>query len=66
MVNLYKTLVRPQLFYFISALSPHYAKDKELFEKVQRRFTKMFTKLKSKDYYERLIHLKLWMERSNS
>ena len=60
MVCLYKTLVRPHLEYCISAWSPHYAKDKELLEEVQRRFTRMFTKLKGKDYYERLRYLNLW------
>ena len=39
LVNLYKTIVRPHLEYCMSAWSPHYAKDKELLEKVQRRFT---------------------------
>jgi len=38
----------------ISAWSPHYAKDEELLEKMQRRFTRMFTELKGKDYIERL------------
>jgi len=36
MLSLYKTLVRPH----ISAWNPHYKKDKELTEKVRRRFTK--------------------------
>jgi len=31
----YKTSVRLRLEYYISAWSPHYAKDKELLEKVQ-------------------------------
>ena len=60
LVSLYKTLVRPHLEYCMSAWSPHYAKDKELLEKVQRRFTRMFTELKDKDYHERLRHLNLW------
>jgi len=55
--NIYKTLVRPHLEYCISAWSAHYAKDKELLEKMQRRFTIMFTELKGKDYYDRLRSL---------
>jgi len=41
MLSLYKTLIRPHVEYCISAWNPHYEKDKELIEKVQRRFTKM-------------------------
>ena len=41
MMSLYKTLVRPHVEYCISAWNPHYIKDKELLEKVQRTFTKM-------------------------
>ena len=41
MLNLYKTLVRPHVEHCVSAWSPHYKKDKELLEKVQRRFTQM-------------------------
>ena len=41
MLSLYKSLVRPHIEYCISAWNPHYKKDKELIEKVQRRFTKM-------------------------
>jgi len=43
MVSLFKTLVRPRVEYCVSAWSPYYKKDKELLEKVQRRFTKMLT-----------------------
>ena len=38
MLSLYKSLVRPHVEYCISAWNPHYKKDKELIEKVQRRF----------------------------
>ena len=58
MLNLYKTLVRPHLEYCISAWSPHYQKDKKLLEKVQHRFTRMITSLKSLQYtirYEMLF-----------
>ena len=45
MLNLYKTLVHPDLEYCISAWSPHYQKNKKLLEKVQHRFTRMITSL---------------------
>jgi len=60
MLNLYKTLVRPHVEYCVSAYSPYYKKDKELLEKVQRRFTKMINGMKSKSYEERLQKLNLW------
>jgi len=67
MVNLYKTLVCPHLEYCISAWSPYYQKDKKLFEKVQHRFTRMITSLKSLQYEARLQKLGLWTleERQN-
>jgi len=37
MLSLYNTLVRPHVEYCVSAWNPHYIKDKELIEKVQRR-----------------------------
>ena len=39
MMSLYKTLVRPQVECCASAWSPYYKKDRELIQKVQRRFT---------------------------
>ena len=60
MLNLYKTLVRPRLEYGISAWSPHYQKDKKLLEKVQHRFTRTITSLKSLQYEARLQKLGLW------
>ena len=44
----------------ISAWNPHYIKDKELFEKVQRRFTKMINNIEGNTYEERLRCSKLW------
>ena len=55
MLSLYKSLVRPHVEYCISAWNPHYKKDKELTEKVQRIFTKMINNVKGKSYC-----LKLW------
>jgi len=46
MVTLYKSLVRPHLEYCVSAWSPHYLKNKELIERVQHRFTRMFKDFK--------------------
>jgi len=59
-MSLYKTLVRPHVEYCISAWNSHYIKDKELLEKVQRRFIKMINNMKGKSYEERLHCLKLW------
>ena len=42
------------------AWSPYYRKDKELLEKVQRRFTKTIKGMKGMSYEERLQRLKLW------
>ena len=67
MLNLYKTLVRPYVEYCVSAWSPYYKKDKDLLEKVQRRFTKMIKGMKGKSYEQRLQKLNLWLleERRN-
>jgi len=60
MVRLYKSLVRPHLEYCMSAWFPHYLKDKELLERVQHRFARMFKDLRKRDYGERLKSLNLW------
>ena len=52
--TLYKKLVRPHLEYCIPAWSPHYVKDKILFERVQHTFTRMVPGLKDLPYVDRL------------
>jgi len=46
--------------YCVTAWSPHYKKDKELLEKVQRKFTTMIKGMKGTSYEERLRKLNLW------
>jgi len=60
MLKLYKSLVRPHLEYCTAAWSPHYVKDKELLERIQRRFTRMIPELNGLSYSDRLKALKLW------
>ena len=60
LLNLHKSLVRPHLEYCTVVWSPHYVKDKELLERVQRRFTRMIPELKQLAYADRLDSLKLW------
>ncbi|XP_059805558.1 uncharacterized protein LOC132380631 [Hypanus sabinus] len=54
MMQLYKTWVRPHLEYCIQFWSPHYRKDVEALERVQRRFTRMLPGLESMNYDQRL------------
>ena len=58
MLSLYKALVRPHVEYCASAWSPYYEKDKELLEKVQRRFTEMIVNMDGMNYEDRLRSLK--------
>jgi len=60
MLQLYKTLVRPHLEYFVSAWSPYYEKDKALLESFQHRFTRMIPGFKELSYESRLLRLQLW------
>ena len=60
LLALYKSIVRPHLEYCCSAWAPHYVKDKELLEKVQHRFTRLFKGLRDMDYLQRLECLGLW------
>jgi len=60
LMNLYKSMVRPHLEYCCAVWSPHYIKDKQMLEKVQHRFTRMFPHLKNLPYEDRLSELGLW------
>ena len=59
LTRLYKSLVRPNLEYCVSAWSPHYVMDRERLERVQHRFTRMLAGLKRLEYENRLEKLKL-------
>ena len=58
-VLLFKALVRPHLEYACSVWCPHFKKDIDLLENVQRRASKMLPGLREKSYEERLRTLKL-------
>ena len=58
-LQLYKSLVRPHLEYSIQAWRPHFQKDIDLIEGVQRRATKLISDVKDKSYENRLRILNL-------
>ena len=56
-LQLYKSLVRPLLEYWVQAWRPHLQKDINLIEKVQRRATKLIDSFRNLSYHERLLKL---------
>ena len=60
LLQFYKSIVCLHLEYCTSAWSPHYNKDKQLLEKIQRRFTRMLPGMKELPYTQHSWKLGLW------
>jgi len=60
MLQVYKTMLMSHLDYCMHFWSPHYQKDVETLERVQRRFSRMLPGLEGVGYKERLNKIGLF------